>query len=510
MSCVNIERFLRPIISLLFICFFLLANMLNAQPDSIPQPSFDVWGVVRDAKTSTPLAYATIYVPGLEMGTVSNEDGQFLMSIPEGFSNDSLRFQFIGYRSQTWPVHDFRQGKIVALQEDIVDLSEWVIYGTNPDARYIVKQVLENKDANYKKPSSHSRVFTRQRYTTKMVRMQIGALKSSLKEFQADEIAMLQRTFPKVSLSFTDFLGNVYFSAKQPDTSAFKIRPERIVKLEEKKSDELKHLEKVFNDILKRTGEDAYWKVRTGVLSKKIDISEPDSASKDSVKAGKTRTAYFKWRIRGYARFTSLEDDKYWDFLHNTGRYSYTFIGGTRIDGEEVYIVGFEPEWRGLFCGKLYISTSTYALLRADFGYAPSKSGSDFDLFGISYIQNQLQGSVSFKKMGDVYVPKNISYKSGQVFGVNRKVSFVKKRNRFLFDKTEDEVKLDIDIISQSESSVEVLVIDESPISEVLFNNVVERKFTNVHYVDKFDESLWKGYSIIEPNETMRDFSRPK
>lgn len=482
------------------------SKFVVAQDDTVETVFVELWGKVRDAKTKLPLPYANIYLPTSGLGTVSNEEGYFQLDVPEKFSRDSIRFQFIGYAMRMISIADIKNKNVIDLHENIVDLTEMVIYGNAPDARSIVERVLANRERNYKKIASQKNIFARKRYTNRIMKINIDAKKSSVKEFQAAELELLKRNIPKISVSFTDFLAHVYTSSLQPDTTSVKIRPVRIVKLKEKKNDELEKLEKIFNRIVKNTGDDAYWKVRSGVLSQKIDFTEPDSTMRDSLKDGKARISYFKRYMHGWMKFASLDDEKHWDFLHNTGRYNYSVLGGTRMNDEEVYIVGFEPAWRGLYVGKLYISTSTFALIRADFGYAPSKNGTDFSLLGISYNQNQSDGSVSFEKMNDGYVLKYLSYRTGQKFGVSRNVSFIKKRDRFLFDKTEEEVKLAINVVSQSESSVEVMVLDESPISESFYNNVFERKFMDVQYVDHFDNSIWKGYSIIEPTETMKDF----
>ena len=46
----------------------------------------------------------------------------------------------------------------------------------------------------------------------------------------------------------------------------------------------------------------------------------------------------------------------------------------------------------------MYISTETYALIRADYDYAPDKTGRDIHLLGIGYTENQFSGSIFFEK----------------------------------------------------------------------------------------------------------------
>ena len=94
--------------------------------------------------------------------------------------------------------------------------------------------------------------------------------------------------------------------------------------------------------------------------------------------------------------YTSFENEKKWDFLYNTNKYQYTLYGTTITNGEEVYIIDFKPQKKGLYTGKMYIATETYALVRVDYEYGKNRTGTDRHLFGIGYTEDKFNASIFF------------------------------------------------------------------------------------------------------------------
>ena len=178
------------------------------------------------------------------------------------------------------------------------------------------------------------------------------------------------------------------------------------------------------------------------------------------------------------------------------------------MNGEQVYIVDFVPDNGGKYEGRLYISSGTYALMRADYHYAPGKTGSDIHLFGVGYTENEFTGSVSFEKKNRHYVLKYFTEKEAVDVSFNRNLALLKKRKRFLFDKTLKEIKIGVDMEIRSETSIELLVLDRKPLTPEQFSGFQQRKEMDILYVDQFSDKLWKGYSIIEPTRQMREYKK--
>ena len=203
-----------------------------------------------------------------------------------------------------------------------------------------------------------------------------------------------------------------------------------------------------------------------------------------------------------------MEDKDSWQFLYETGKYNYTLFGGTRLKGEDVYIIDFDAKNRGNYEGRLYISTSTYAILKAEFQYAEGKSGTDISLLGIAYKETIHKATVFFENKNGNYRLKYMFRQEGERVGFDRNVELIKKRERFLFDKTIAKYKVKLSYKAVNLNSIEVLVISENIISEKQFTDFKSKERLKVKYVNEFDDNMWKGYSIIAPTDQMKDYRK--
>jgi hypothetical protein len=103
---------------------------------------------------------------------------------------------------------------------------------------------------------------------------------------------------------------------------------------------------------------------------------------------------------------------------------------------------------------------------------------------------------------------KYFSKKAGAQAEFDRNILLIKKKERFLFDKTLNEIKVGIRLKVDTEQLVECLVLDSRPLSPGEFEAFRQQEKAQAIYVDKFDNNLWKGYEIIEPTRQMRDYKK--
>lgn len=465
-------------------------------------------GIVLDFNSEEPLLYTNIFVLHKNRGTITNENGRFAIDVSGLNKNDTLRFQFIGYKTRNLTVGMLDTMPAVYLKKESYNLLEAVIFGGGThDPKSIVKNIIKNKDSNYKMTPSRWKTFIRERSTTDVTQIHLDYKRSSIENLDRKAIATLGQKIPKHTAAYTDFLGNLYISGNKDDS--LKINPIRTVELKEKDMADLKQIEDVFNNLAANTSENEYWKMRSGILAGKIDLSENDTTTKkDSLPRNQSKLSFYRRSLISEMKYPSLTNKKDWEFLYKTGKYKYTLAGGIRVNGEDVYIIDFEPGSGGIFKGKMFVSASTYALLRADYQYAPGKNGTDFHLFGVGYSENYFSGSISFEKENGYYVLKYFSKKTGTNVDFDRNVILLKKRKRFLFDKTLKEMKIGLKIAVNAESSVEMLVLNRKKISQKEFDDFRQKKYMAIIYVDQFDDSLWKGYSIIEPTRRMKEYKK--
>ena len=466
-------------------------------------------GLVLDIDKQTALPYTNIYVLHKNKGVISNEKGHFSINISDLDKTDTLRFQYIGYKTKNITIGQFDTSSVVYLKEEIINLSEILIFGSTPNPVSIVKNVLKNKDSNYKKTTSKKYTFIRERDISHIDKINLNYKKSSISDLNREMIALVEEKMPKLYTSFTDFLGYLYFTKNQDDSITLKIDPIRTVSLKEKDIAELEQLESIFKNIFANTEENEYWKIKSGIFSQKIDIDdENDEPKKDSLIENQRKLYFFSRKTESQLFYSLLENKKQWEFLHNTGKYKYTLAGGTSVNGEDVYIIDFTPKKNGKYIGRMYISLNTFALIRADYEYAPGKTGRDIHLFGIGYTENQFSGSIYFEKKDSNYRLKYFSYKTGANASFDRNLSLLKKRKRFFFDKKLNEIKVGINLSVKSEESIEYLVLDDMEISDKQFAGFTQQENMEIIYIDQFDDKLWRGFLIIEPTKQMKEYKK--
>ncbi|MCO6500153.1 MAG: carboxypeptidase-like regulatory domain-containing protein [Vicingus serpentipes] len=466
-----------------------------------------ITGVLLDENTLAPLPYANVAVLAKNKGATTNEKGFFV--IKEVDKSDTLSFHYIGYELKKIAVNDIQKGLPIYLKEEIFSLNEFFVFANNHNAENIVKNVIKYKERNYKSTAAKKQLFIRKRYISNVDKININFKKSSFTHLDEKMTKLLEKKIPKQSISYTDFLGDVYTSNNKEDT--LKLNPIKVVSLKEKDVADLEQLEKRFIELFSNTKENEYWKIKSGIIGGKLDVKGSGSVSDiDSLSEFYKNHLNVKvYAKRLHTRFNNLlEDKKKWDFLYHTGNYEYTLVGGTKVNGEDVYIIDFKPKKGGKVIGRVYIAIDTYALVKADFKYDVGKTGTDIHLFGVGYTSNQLNISIYFEKKEGNYQLKYYAQKIGNKVSFDRNVSLIKKRKRFLIDKELNEIKVRLNILSREESSFEVLILDDKKISNQTYANFKQKSTFKIIYVDQFNDNVWNGYDIIEPTKQMRDYKK--
>jgi TonB-linked SusC/RagA family outer membrane protein len=116
--------------SLVFLAFF--SSSALAQQRRIT-------GQITGTGTAEPLAGASVNVVGTALGTTTGEDGRFSLLVPN--ESVQLRVRRIGYRQQTVPVAADQAEVNLALERDVLQLTELVITG---QATSVARQNVAN------------------------------------------------------------------------------------------------------------------------------------------------------------------------------------------------------------------------------------------------------------------------------------------------------------------------------------------------------------------------------
>jgi len=95
---------------------FFISFTINAQKTQMR-------GKVMDAQTKEMLPYASISIFSQLLGTNTNENGEFLLSVPNNLLNDSVRISYVGYYSVVVSIKELNS-KIVKLVPRFYNLNE--------------------------------------------------------------------------------------------------------------------------------------------------------------------------------------------------------------------------------------------------------------------------------------------------------------------------------------------------------------------------------------------------
>ncbi|HBU44972.1 MAG TPA: SusC/RagA family TonB-linked outer membrane protein, partial [Porphyromonadaceae bacterium] len=115
---------------------------VNAVTRQTPPQEVRLTGTVTDVN-GEPIIGANIVVPGTTIGTVTNVDGTYSMTLPRG---SVLRFSYIGYTGQEFTIAN-QTVLNVQLQEDTEVLDELVVVGYGVQRKSVVTAAISKVSA---------------------------------------------------------------------------------------------------------------------------------------------------------------------------------------------------------------------------------------------------------------------------------------------------------------------------------------------------------------------------
>ncbi len=126
-----------------------LSLLLCATLTASAQEFITLAGTVTDDSTGVVLPFAQIGFAGTNTGTVTNEDGQFVLSVPSFFRNDSLVVSYLGYSAKrlSIPLLDTLREIRIGLKPQKLQLPEFEVVALTPEQ--VIRKVVENIPRNY-------------------------------------------------------------------------------------------------------------------------------------------------------------------------------------------------------------------------------------------------------------------------------------------------------------------------------------------------------------------------
>jgi hypothetical protein len=384
-----------------------------APADSIPEWNVRyITGHITDNETYDPLPFASVGLKNNGKGTVSNNNGEFILKITPDCINDTLYISYLGYVGREIPVlNSLGNNFTIVMKREYISIPEIIIRTQIPQE--IIHKTLASISRNYGNTPSSLTGFYRE-----------GVMKK-------DELQ-----------SYSEAVIDIYKSA---------------------------YTGSIFGDQIKI------------FKSRKIENSDLSDTLAIRLKAG-LNTCLELDGVKN--RFDFIE-------LMSLPEYNYRMTDIVSFDEDAAFAVEFEQKDgvdQPLFKGVVYINTSDYAILQADFEINQkyiqkikdsfiSSSTNKFNTWPVS-----VKYSVSYRKLNGRYF---LSHVRGDLL-------FISKQKKKLFN-TQFKVFFELAITGININNVTRFEREELAPVHAIFSKTI----TN------YDPEFWENQDFLKPEDNL-------
>jgi hypothetical protein len=122
-----------------------LDSVISSRPENFPGY---ITGVVTDGENGDPLPYATIVLKNTGKGTVSNNNGEFGLNIPNDSYNDSIIVSYLGYLNRRIPVRQIMGNNLtITMTREFISIPEIIIRNHVPQE--LLRKAFAAIQSNY-------------------------------------------------------------------------------------------------------------------------------------------------------------------------------------------------------------------------------------------------------------------------------------------------------------------------------------------------------------------------
>jgi hypothetical protein len=154
------KTFLNPILRI-GLLLIVMTSFVTAFGQNGNDSYVTVSGVVKDSKTNDVIVFASVSVPGTDIGTVTNSDGEFTLKIEKSLNATVFQISHLSYLNKKFRIDEsMGNHKVFYLDQHIFLLNEVSVRPT--DAKSIVMMALRNINKNYSTKSNMMTGFYRE------------------------------------------------------------------------------------------------------------------------------------------------------------------------------------------------------------------------------------------------------------------------------------------------------------------------------------------------------------
>ncbi len=134
---------------------------INSQDvDLLEDEQILIEGRILDLETKMNLPFVNIGIKSKSIGTISNENGGFLLKVKRSMLNDTIAFSYMGYKSNYIVIKDYIPNSDIYLEPNVIPLQEVVIRSTDPKS--LIRYAIQSRKDNYSNNASLLRCFYRE------------------------------------------------------------------------------------------------------------------------------------------------------------------------------------------------------------------------------------------------------------------------------------------------------------------------------------------------------------
>jgi len=195
---------------------FFITAFLNAQ----------ITGLITD-KNSEPLPFVSIYIKDTYIGTTTNNEGNYTLSLKET-GNYTFIFQYLGYKTvkKEITISSFPYNLNVTLSEDAVALNEVVVSSKENPANKIIRSAIAKRKENLQKTEMYTAdfysrgIFRIKNAPEKILGQEIGDMGGGLDSTRSGVI-YLSETISKISKNQKKFKERIVASKVSGNDNGF-------------------------------------------------------------------------------------------------------------------------------------------------------------------------------------------------------------------------------------------------------------------------------------------------
>ena len=470
-----------------------------------------------DTKTKKGIPYATIQY-GQNQGVITNEEGKFSFTVEQRTQLlDSVYVSSMGYEKVGFTFEQL-QDSIITVKPKAIQLSGVYVFDEELDVDDIIDRMKERLPENINNEPLKQRYFLRQSEFANIQKVDFGFEKSSIEELDKELIDSIALAIPRNSYHYTEVLGDFYKTNK-----GYKVNVLKAAELYDKKDigsfeDLGKRMEAMFK---KNVKPDSYLKIKSGIFSQKVQVEEmidemeADEATAENADAleKEIQRDTISGVVDGQKHiFDELlqevfyQEDSKLDLIEKTRKYEFELVGYADMEDVGVYVIDFQPKGGADFKGRVFINIEDYAVMRIDFENL--KNLKNFRLLGIFYRETLYKGSMRFAQLPNgKYDLKFADFSFGRWFRLDRPLDVIEKNKNVKGRRKQNELRLNIDFRMNNTNKWELVVFENTLIDQNQFEIFEEDKSVKATYMPTYNPEFWKGYTIMEPNQAIREFT---